>query len=312
MHDERDQYDQHDQHDDTQTAASTQPYIGSADPGEAERLTAQKAGALDELRAALALHTPVPHPRVLELGCGSGVFTQALLTALPDATITATDRDETLLSHARQQLAADVQRGRVSFARADAANLSYAARSFDLVACRCLLMHQPDPLLVVAEMFRMTSIGGLILAIEPDWGARALYPDGEALAELLELARHTRPFGFPDLLLGRKLYALLRAAGFVQIRLHATAFSETADDHTLQQTLPPRDAALVSTGPARLLAQGRALITRAGIADDATVDALIARLDAIHRHPEYCSVGLDLTAVAVKPAASMLLDQRYL
>lgn len=301
-----------DEHDDESTATPGQPYIGSADPDEAARLAAQEAGALDELRAALALHTPVPHARVLELGCGSGVFTQALLAALPDATVTATDRDETLLSSARQRLAADVQRGRVTFARADAANLPYPARDFDLVACRCVLMHQPDPLLVVAEMYRVASVGGLVLAIEPDWGARALYPDGEALAELLDLARRARPFGFPDLLLGRKLFALLRAAGFVQIRLHATAFCETADDRAFQQSLAPHDAPVVSTGPARLLAQGRALIRSAGIADDATIDALIARLDAIQRHPEYCSAGLDLTAVAVKSAASLPLDQRYI
>lgn len=308
----------HDNHEEETTATASQPYIGSTDSGEAERLAAQESGALDELRAALAFHMLVPHARVLELGCGSGVFTRALLTALPDATITAIDRDDVLLSHARQRLAADVQRGRVTFARADAANLPYPARSFDLVACRCLLMHQPDPLLIVAEMYRMASVGGLVLASEPDWGARALYPDGEALAELLDLARRARPFGFPDLLLGRKLYALLRAAGFVQIRLHATAFSETADDHALQQTRLSHDshdshgAAPEQTGPARLLAQGRALIHSAGIADDAVIDALITRLDAIQRHPEYCSAGLDLTAVAVKPAVNIPLDQRYL
>ncbi len=302
----------HDDHDEPPTPTRSQSYIGSADPGEAERLAMQETGALDELRAAFALHKPASHAKVLELGCGSGVFTRALLDALPDATITAIDRDEVLLSHARQQLAAAVQRGRVTFAQGDVANLPYPARSFDLVVCRCLLMHQPDPLLVVAEMYRMASVGGLVLAIEPDWGARALYPDGEALAELLDLARRARPFGFPDLLLGRKLYALLRAAGFVQIRLHATAFSETAADRALQQTPAPPDAAAISTGPARLLAQGRALIRSAGVADDAAVDALIARLDAIQRHPEYCSAGLDLTAVAIKPAAGLPLDQRYL
>ena len=312
MHDKQNERDENDEYDADSATVPSQRYIGSADPYEAERLAAQETGALEELRAALALHSPVPHPRVLELGCGSGVFTRTLLAALPDATITAVDRDEVLLSHARQQLAAEVQRGRVAFARADVANLPYPARSFDLVACRCLLMHQPDPLLVVAEMYRVTSVGGLALAIEPDWGARALYPDGEALAALLDLARRARPFGFPDLLLGRKLYALLRAAGFVQIRLRATAFSETADDRDLQQALAPRDAAPPSTGPARLLDQGRPLIRGAGLADDAALDALIARLDGIQRHPEYCSAGLDLTAVAVKPAVSIPFEQRYL
>ena len=78
-----------------------------------------------------------------------------------------------------------------------------------------------------------------------------------------------------------------------------------------QQALAPLDAAAPPTGPARLLTQGRALIRHTGIADDAAIDALIARLDAIQHHPEYCSAGLDLTAVAVKPAVSIPLGERY-
>lgn len=278
--------------------ANESGYIGARDPQEAERLAAQEAGGLAELCATLALH-PVPaDAHVLELGCGVGVFTRALLAALPAATITATDIDDTLLARARADLADTAHAGRVTFARADAANLPYPARRFDLVACRCLLMHQADPLLVVAEMFRVAAVGGAALAIEPDWGARALYPDPEALADLLDLAKRARPFGFPDLQLGRKLFALFRAAGFVRVRIHPAAFSETADD-----TGVPSDAGggATPTGPARLVEQGRALLRRAG-ADDARLDALITRLESIPRHPEYFSAGLDFAAAGVKPA----------
>ena len=275
-------------------------YIGARDLREANRLAAQDAGGLVELRAALALHPVPPDARVLELGCGAGVFTRALLDALPDATITATDVDETLLTAARTALAPAIRAGRVSFARAVAGSLPYPAQSFDLVACRCLLMHQADPLLVVAEMFRVAAIGGVALAIEPDWGARALYPDAEALAELLDLARRARPFGFPDLQLGRKLFALFRAAGFVQVRIHPAAFSETADDIGP----PAEESQAEPTGPARLVTQGRTLLRRAG-ADDARLDALIARLDSIPRHPEYFSAGLDFSGAAVKPAPAL-------
>src|SRR5262249_23742334 len=146
-----------------------------------------------------------------------------------------TDRDERLLAAARQALAPEIASRRVRLERAEAASLPYPARSFDLVACRCLLMHQPDPLLAVTEMFRVAEPGGGALAIEPDWGARALYPDGEALVALLELARRARPYGFPDLLLGRKLFALFRAAGFVEVQVRTTAFSQTADEREDKQ-----------------------------------------------------------------------------
>jgi SAM-dependent methyltransferase len=274
-------------------------YIGAGDPGEAQRLVTQEEGALEELRAALTLHHIPARAHVLELGCGSGVFTRALLAALPDATVTATDRDEQLLAAARQALAPEIASGGVRLERAEAANLPYPPQSVDLVTCRCLLMHLPDPLVVVAEMFRVTKVGGVALAIEPDWGARALYPDGEALSALLELARRARPFGFPDLLLGRKLFALFRAGGFVDVQVRATAFSQTAD------TRPLPERAHEGSGPERLLEQGRALFRGAGLADDTAVDELIARLAGAQRHPEHFSAGLDFAAAGLKPVPGL-------
>lgn len=277
-------------------------YIGSGDPGESARLVAQEAGALDELQAVLAALHPLPErPRVLELGCGSGVFTRALLDALPGLNLIATDRDEQLLTAARHTLAHEVSSRRLVLEHADATHLPYPAQSFDLVACRCLLMHQPDPLVVVAEMFRAVAVGGVALAIEPDWGARALYPDGEALTALLELAQRARPFGFPDLLLGRKLFALFRAAGFVEVRVRATAFSETADDASF--TYSARGGEI--TGPGRLLEQGRPLLRRSGLVNDATLDNLITRFAEARRHPEHFSAGMDFAAAGRKPPPAL-------
>jgi SAM-dependent methyltransferase len=279
-------------------------YVGAHDPTEATRLDAQQAGALDELRGALALHPiPTAAPRVLELGCGSGVFTRALLTALPAAALTATDRDLRLLNATRAALTDDIRAGRLTLIHADAAALPFPSQSFDLVACRCLLMHQPDPLVVAAEMYRVLAVGGVALAIEPDWGARALYPDAEALAALLDLARRARPFGFPDLLLGRQLFALLRAAGFVRVRIHPTAFAETADMLPETESDTGMDADLGGiTGPGRLLDQARPLLRRASLATDDQIDTLVARLAAARRHPEYFSAGVDFAAAAVKLA----------
>lgn len=282
---------------------ATAGYVGAHDPTEAARLDAQQSGTLDELRGALALH-PIPAaPRVLELGCGSGVFTRALLAALPAATLTATDRDPRLLDAARAALTDDIRAGRLILTQADAAALPFPPQSFDLVACRCLLMHQPDPLVVAAEMYRVLAVAGVALAIEPDWGARALYPDAEALAALLDLARRARPFGFPDLLFGRQLFALLRAAGFVRVRVLPTAFAETADmlPETESDTDTDTDPS-GSIGPGRLLDQARPLLRRAGLASDDQIDALIARLAAARRHPEYFSAGVDFATAAVKSA----------
>ncbi|MFI5272922.1 MAG: class I SAM-dependent methyltransferase [Ktedonobacterales bacterium] len=286
------------------TLPPTTRYIGASDPAEAERLAAQDAGILDELRVALALHPPASDARVLELGCGNGVYTRALLAALPCAAIVAIERDPHLLARARESLAAAIAAGRLTLLEGDAARLPFAAREFGLVTCRCLLMHQPEPLLVVSEMFRVAATGGGALAIEPDWAARALYPDAEAYAELLALAGRARPFGFPDLLLGRKLFALFRAAGFSAVRTAATTFAEAASDQ------PPQD--LPGTyGPIRLLEQGRALIRGAGLATDAELDTLIARLAASRRHPEYFSGGADFVVSGVKTTPLASGEERF-
>lgn len=291
-------------------------YIGRDDPAEALRLAAQRAGGLEELRGALALCALPERPRVLEVGCGAGAFTQALLAALPTADITATDVSERLLAAARAALGpAAGPGGRVQLRRADVAALPYPARSFDLVACRCVLMHQPDPTVAAAEMHRVCEVGGYALAIEPDWGARALYPDSEALAELLKLAQRGRPYGFPDLLFGRKLFAVLRAVGFAPVNVRVTAFAATADDLAASATDAADtggDAAVaaqegtVPAGPERLLEQGRRLLRAAGLASDAELDALIARLAAIPRSQDFCSAGLDIAAVGHKPAPGAL------
>ncbi|HEV2237010.1 MAG TPA: methyltransferase domain-containing protein [Ktedonobacterales bacterium] len=284
--------------------AGPDTYIGRDDPGEAERLRRQRAGDADELARALAGCALPPAPRVLEVGCGAGAFTAALLSALPDARIIALDRNPDLLAAAARALGdAAAPGGRVALLRGDAARLPFATRAFDLVACRCVLMHQTDPMQAVAEMHRVADTGGYALAIEPDWGARALYPDGEALAALLDLARRGRRHGFPDVMIGRQLFALFRAAGFAPVRVLATSFLATADDVT---TVAAETEAGASAGPERLLEQGRGLLRAAGLATDADLDHLIARLAAIPRSQDYCSLGVDLAVIGAKPAPPLL------
>ncbi len=147
-------------------------YLGSQNPQEATRLAAQQWGVEEQVRAALEHCSLPPRARVLEIGCGTGILTAALAQALPDARITAVDRDEHLLAQARLRCPQPT----IHFERQDAAALPYPARAFDLAICRYVLMHQEAPLVVVGETHRVVAPGGAAVAIEPDWGARAVYP----------------------------------------------------------------------------------------------------------------------------------------
>ena len=287
-------------------AAGGDGYIGRDDPLEAERLSAQRVGGLEELTRALSGCALPPSPRVLEVGCGAGAFTEALLQSLPGARITAIDINADLLAEAGRRLGAvAAPGGRVRLERADATRLPYAARSCDLVACRCVLMHQAEPTVAAAEMHRVVDVGGYALAIEPDWGARALYPDAEALDALLDLARRGRPYGFPDLLIGRKLFAIFRAVGFAPVWMRPTAFAATADDiaQASAQSAATDLAAMAHgahAGPERLLEQSRHLLRQAGLISDLELDRLIDRWAALARSQDYFSAGVDLAAVGMK------------
>jgi malonyl-CoA O-methyltransferase len=62
---------------------------------------ASPAAGQPHRRAALG-----QYPRVLEIGCGTGFLSEALLARLPAASLTATDIAPAMLERARQRLGA--------------------------------------------------------------------------------------------------------------------------------------------------------------------------------------------------------------
>jgi len=78
--------------------------------------------------------------RVLDTAAGTGIVTRAVSEAVPQAEIVATDVHPAVLEFARQRVLSD----RVSFQPADAQDLPFADRSFDLVLCQFGVMFIPD------------------------------------------------------------------------------------------------------------------------------------------------------------------------
>ena len=169
----------------------------------------------DELAQRAALLRP---GRILETAAGTGVVTQALHGALPDAEIVATDLNPPMLEVAQQRIGSS----NVRFQPADAQNLPFADASFDLVVCQFGAMFFPDRVRGHSEARRVLRDGGrYLLAI---WDRIERNPVSNASQEsLIEL--------FPDdpplfLLEGPFSYADpaaierdLRAAGFPQVEI---------------------------------------------------------------------------------------------
>ncbi len=92
--------------------------------GSAEHLATLAAG-LDSLQ--------LKPERVLDLGCGTGAGTLFLAREFPTAGIRGVDLSEEMIGKAQAKIGLDPD-ARVSFRVADASDLSYGDRSFDLVA----------------------------------------------------------------------------------------------------------------------------------------------------------------------------------
>jgi malonyl-CoA O-methyltransferase len=97
---------------------------------------------------------------ILELGCGTGHLTRALLGVLPDAVILATDLSEAMLERAREGAEPST---RLSWRRLDARCPLIPGRIFGLVASNALVQWLPD----LEEHFRncrnLTSPGGRLV-----------------------------------------------------------------------------------------------------------------------------------------------------
>ncbi len=109
----------------------------------------------DLARRALAR----PARRVLEVAAGTGIVTDALHAALPQAHIVATDLNEGMIALGARRL----YDPNITWRQADATVLPFADGEFDLVVCQFGAMFFPDRLRAFQEAFRVLGPGGRLL-----------------------------------------------------------------------------------------------------------------------------------------------------
>jgi ubiquinone/menaquinone biosynthesis C-methylase UbiE len=145
--------------------------------------------------------------RILDIGCGTGVFAARVLERWPRAQVWGLDLSEGMLRRAvaRGRPAA----GRLHLVRGDSGRLPFADDTFDAITCSHSFHHYPQPERVAAEMHRTLRPGGRLFIIDGDrdrpWG-RLVF---DVLVVLLEgPVRH---------LSGRAFRRLFRRVGFADV-----------------------------------------------------------------------------------------------
>lgn len=123
-----------------------------------------------ESMTALSLIDHAPGMKVLDIGCGTGVFSFKL--ARRGCDVTGVDLSEKMLGEARRKVRETSLE--VDFKTMDATRLAFGNDSFDLVVSMATLEFMNDPEAMMHEAFRVVKPGGQVLMgtinKDSDWG----------------------------------------------------------------------------------------------------------------------------------------------
>jgi SAM-dependent methyltransferase len=184
-------------------------------PGHSGNAVAFMRHRRAETHAPFSAHLFRPGMAVLDCGCGPGSITLDLARLVQPGRVVGIDAQGEQFADS-QRIAA--QEGLdLRFEAASITALPFPDAAFDAVFSHALFEHLSDPAAAAREIARVLKSGGFAALRSPDWGGFLLHPYPPAVERAIALYRLMQGRNGGDTEAGRKLPALLRAAGFVRV-----------------------------------------------------------------------------------------------
>jgi ubiquinone/menaquinone biosynthesis C-methylase UbiE len=261
-------------------------YIHGMHPEEQTRLS-----LLNDLTNAsfLGFMEIRPGDSVLEVGSGLGILANYVATRFPDSDVTGIEIAPEQIKRAREDFS---ETPNLRIVEGDALSLEFKESSFDVVYCRYVLEHVSDPAIVLHEIFRVLKSGGKIFVQENNTLIYALWPECPSYSFLLRKFAELQAQMGGDGEIGKKLFSLVKRAGFRSINL-------SIGPEVHHYDLPTFDPWIVNCIEILKGAKNR-LLALDGVSETLFKEA-VAELDELRKNPYGSAYFYWNRASAIKP-----------
>ena len=185
--------------------------------------------------------------RIADFGCGVGATTRMLAEMTgPSGEVTGIDISAAQLEQAARRCTG---LGNVFLLEANAGDTGLPAASFDVVYCRFLLLHLPDPKACVREMRRVLKPGGALVVEDADMTSARSAP-ASALTAFSDLFGRLGAARGLDYALAGRLHRVLKDCGLprVSVEFYHPEFESEEERMLLIWTLEEARPALLAAG----------------------------------------------------------------
>jgi SAM-dependent methyltransferase len=240
--------------------------------------------------------------RAADLGCGVGMVTTLLAELVgPAGEAVGIDASAAQLTQARGQL--DGGRRNIRFVEASAIDTGLPPASFDLVYCRFLLIHLPEPERALAEMRALLKPGGILVCEDGDLTSAGSEPPS-ALDAFAQLWGRLGPRRGLDYTLGRRLFQMVQAVGFPEpeVTFNQPVVARGEAKRMLELSVAEAGPAFIDAGLITAEELERTLIEMRRLSADGGVLAVMPRMSQVWArkdipHPRVAGSGKNASRV---------------